>query len=256
PATPTTPRRGRGWAASTSNRGSTPTPTWPTSARSRWSRTSRPTSGSPASPPASCRAAARPPRTRPSSRPRRPRRRAKTRCRAPRTTAERLAAAPEARRSAQEGEAGAGTGSGLALQPVRADGGVDLEGHPQGQRVAHHVDGGLHDGVGDVARRLEHQLVVHLDEQPGALAVGLQALVQLHHRHLDEVGRGALDHGVDRQPLAQEALVAVARPDLGDLAPAAEDGRDVAEVLSLLYAGAQEPVEAGVALLVLVDEAL
>ena len=43
-----------------------------------------------------------------------------------------------------------------------------------------------------------------------------------HHRHLDDVRGGALDHHVHRQPLAQHAGLALARAQLGDPPDAAE----------------------------------
>jgi len=41
--------------------------------------------------------------------------------------------------------------------------------------------------------------------------------VAADHRHLDDVGGGALDHGVDGEALAERVLLAVARAQLGDL---------------------------------------
>ena len=54
-----------------------------------------------------------------------------------------------------------------------------------------------------------------------------------HHRHLDDVRGRALDDRVDREALAQLARLPVARAELGDLAAAAEQRRDVAVLLGL-----------------------
>ena len=52
------------------------------------------------------------------------------------------------------------------------------------------------------------------------------------HRHLDDVGGGALDHGVDGEALAEAAGVGVARAQLRDRAAAAHQRRHVALLLA------------------------
>src|SRR6202043_3059361 len=75
-------------------------------------------------------------------------------------------------------------------------------------------------------RTLEQQFVVDLQDQPRAESGG--GSMTADHRDLDDVGGGALDHRVDGQTLAERVLLAVARAQLGDLAAAAEQRRDVA----------------------------
>jgi len=64
-------------------------------------------------------------------------------------------------------------------------------------------------------RALEEQLVVDLQDEAGRGAGLAQGDLTAHHRHLDDVRGGALDHRVDRQPLAELPRVGVARAQLG-----------------------------------------
>ena len=48
-----------------------------------------------------------------------------------------------------------------------------------------------------------------LQEHAGAQSLLLQPPVDRHHRHLDEVGRGALDRGVDRHPFGRAGQLRV-----------------------------------------------
>ncbi len=61
-----------------------------------------------------------------------------------------------------------------------------------------------------------------------------QAPVHADHRELDDVRRGALDHGVDREPLAERAHLPVRRPQLGDRPATAEHRHRVAALARLL----------------------
>ena len=90
----------------------------------------------------------------------------------------------------------------------------------------------------------------------GSAARRAQRVVAAHHRDLDDVGRGALDDRVDREPLAELARLPVARADLGDLAAAAEQRADVAVVLGLRDGVGHELRDGREALEVAVDELL
>ena len=95
-----------------------------------------------------------------------------------------------------------------------------------------------------------------LQDQPG-LAPGLgQGPLAAHHRHLDDVGRGALDHRVDREALAQPAGVGVARAQLGDRPATPHQGRHVALLLGSLDDLLAEGADGGEALQVAGDEFL
>ena len=87
-------------------------------------------------------------------------------------------------------------------------------------------------------------------------AGGAQRVVGAHHRDLDDVGGGALDDRVDREALAELARLPVARADLGDLAAAAEQRRDVAVLLGLRDRVGHELRDGREALEVAVDELL
>ena len=69
----------------------------------------------------------------------------------------------------------------------------------------------------------------------------VSAWSQRDHRHLHDVGRGALDDHVDREALALLAQLPAARAQLGDLAAAAEQRRDVAVLGALLDRLLDEP---------------
>jgi hypothetical protein len=92
----------------------------------------------------------------------------------------------------------------------------------------------------------------HPRRQPG---LG-QLVVAADHRHLDDVRGGALDDAVDREPLAELARLPVARADLGHLAAAPEQRRDVAVLLGLRDRVLDEPRHGREALEVAVDELL
>ena len=83
-----------------------------------------------------------------------------------------------------------------------------------------------------------------------------QRVVGVDHRDLDDVGGGALDDGVDREPLAEAAHLPVAGADLRDLAAAAEQRRHVAVLLGLRDRVLHELRDGGEALQVAVDELL
>ena len=75
---------------------------------------------------------------------------------------------------------------------------------------------------------LEHQLVVHLHDEPGCEALAGEPAIHGDHRHLDEIGGGALHRRVDRGALRALAPRRRAALDLGQPQPAAEHGLDVA----------------------------
>src|SRR5208337_4275858 len=81
-----------------------------------------------------------------------------------------------------------------------------------------------------IIRRLEYQLVVHLEDHP-ALHI-FHMLMDLHHGELDEIRRTALDGGVDGDPPRTLPHVEVIRFDLGDAPAPAHDGRYEAVLLS------------------------
>src|SRR5215210_5487860 len=144
----------------------------------------------------------------------------------------------------------------LRVQPVRADARVHGERRVDVRRAHHLRAHDLRRALRLLGRPLEEQLVVDLEDaarlQPGAA----QRVVGAHHRHLDDVGRGALDDRVDREALAQLARLPVAGADLGDLPAAAEQRRDVAVLLGLGDRVGHEPRDRGEALEVAVDELL
>ena len=80
-------------------------------------------------------------------------------------------------------------------------------------------------------RALEEELVVDLEDQAGLHPGLAQRPLAAHHRDLDDVRRGALDHRVDREPLAEAARLGVAGAQLGDRAAAAHQRRHVALLL-------------------------
>ena len=69
---------------------------------------------------------------------------------------------------------------------------------------------------------------MHLHHEPRRQLLAPQPAVHLDHRALDDVGGRALHRGVDRAALGVLSQLAVARPDLRQVQPAAEHGLDVA----------------------------
>ena len=103
--------------------------------------------------------------------------------------------------------------------------------------------------------RFQDQFIVDLEEEAQGKLVAIDAALDVDHGALDQVGGAALDDGVDGQPLAQAAGVAVGGVDLGDGATAARQGGDVAILQRLLDAPLEEAVDAREPLLVSRDQA-
>ncbi len=82
--------------------------------------------------------------------------------------------------------------------------------------------------------RLEQELVVYLEDEPGGAALVAQPPGDPHHGHLDHVGGGALHDRVHGEPLAQGARLAVRGSQLRDRSAATEQGANEAVPLGLL----------------------
>src|SRR5450756_102592 len=97
-----------------------------------------------------------------------------------------------------------------------------LGGHPVGAHAHLHFERRVHlvgaaHGVAQQGHALldlglgalEDELVVHLEDEPRAQLAPGELAAHRHHGHLDDVGGRALEHGVDRQALAQRAQAVV-----------------------------------------------
>src|SRR5690349_3649526 len=144
----------------------------------------------------------------------------------------------------------------LRVQPVRPDARVDGERRVEVGGADHLAGDDLRRPLHLLRRALEEQLVVDLQDRARPHALRGERLVRAHHRDLDDVGGGALDDRVDGQPLAELARLPVAGADLGDLAAAAEQRRDVAVLLGLLDRVLHELRDGGEAGQIAVDELL
>ena len=105
-------------------------------------------------------------------------------------------------------------------------------------------------------RGLEDQLVVDLQDHPGPQARGRELRVDLDHRLLDQVGRGALDHAVHGHPLGGVLERAVARREVRQVAAPAEQGAHEALAARRLDRLVEEAAHAPVAREVGVDRRL
>ena len=85
--------------------------------------------------------------------------------------------------------------------PIVAGAGVDLQRHPQLQhrlrRLLHHALRHLHGLVDLILRRLEHELVMHLEQHARVEAGGGERRHHADHGAADDVGGRALDRRVD-----------------------------------------------------------
>jgi hypothetical protein len=102
--------------------------------------------------------------------------------------------------------------------------GLDRERHRDGHGgvggVFHHLAGDGAGGVGLVGGGLEDQFVVHLQQHLGRQAGRLQRARHPHHGPAHDVGRRALDRGVDRGALGELRDEAVRLGvDLGNVDP-------------------------------------
>ena len=94
------------------------------------------------------------------------------------------------------------------FHPVGTDARLCHQRHRQLHGVlhgAHHHVSGCLQGVG---LNFQHQFIVHLQQQLGGKPLGLQGGLQLHHRHFDDVGAGALDRSIGGGPQLLQALAA------------------------------------------------
>src|SRR4029077_18191171 len=146
------------------------------------------------------------------------------------------AAAPPSRRSSsgttpREGAEGSPGAALLGVEPVGADAGVDLERRIELVGGGHLRPHQLERRVHLLRRALEEELVVDLQHQAGRHPLLPQAGPAAHHRHLDDVGGGALDHRVDSKALTEAPRVRVAGAQLGDRPAAPHQGGHVALLL-------------------------
>ena len=93
-----------------------------------------------------------------------------------------------------------------------------------------------------------------LEDQPRLQTLLGQRAIHVDHGDLHDVGRRPLDDHVDREALALLAQLPTTRPQLGHLATAAEQGRDVAVLGALDDRLLDEPPHRGKAGEVALDE--
>src|SRR5271166_80083 len=98
----------------------------------------------------------------------------------------------------------------MRLVPVLRRMRVHLERHVQLHRrlgrVRHHLLDERDRRLDLLVRRLEHELVVHLEQHPGAQTRAGKRCVHARHGAADDVGRRALDRRVDRRALVEGAF--------------------------------------------------
>src|SRR5687768_10937241 len=97
---------------------------------------------------------------------------------------------------------------------------------------------------------------MHLQEHLRSYSSVTKRAVDPDHRHLDQVGGRALDRRVRGGSLSERADVEVPVADLGDVAPAAEQRRDVSVGARMLYLRVEIRANARESLEVALDEGL
>src|SRR5919204_1964589 len=140
------------------------------------------------------------------------------------------------------------------LVPVRADADIDHHRHRELVGGHHLLARGRHDAVLLFARRLEDELVVHLQDDARAQSVTTETIAHADHADLHDVGCGALDRHVDRHALRGPAHRPVGRGDVGDVAAAAHECFDVAALDRALLRLEPVAANARVRLEVVLDE--
>ena len=106
-------------------------------------------------------------------------------------------------------------------------------GHVERQRRLHDLAGQRHDRLHLVRRRLEEQLVVHLQQHAALQAALAQRRLHAHHGDLDHVAGGPLHRRVHRHPLGGVAGHRVVRAQIGQVAAAAQQRGHVAALAAL-----------------------
>src|SRR6266567_1660226 len=84
----------------------------------------------------------------------------------------------------------------LGFQPVLSSSDLDVQTDAQGRGSRHDRRNEISNGLHLPFRRLEHELVMHLQEQPSREAALRECLVQAHHRDFEDVRRGSLERSV------------------------------------------------------------
>ncbi len=82
-------------------------------------------------------------------------------------------------------------------------------------------------GLQLIRRALEHDFVVHRQQQGGLHLLTRQGGIHIDHGQLDQVGGGTLDGGVYGRALGKLAYVAVGADDIGQGADTAQQGADL-----------------------------
>ena len=110
----------------------------------------------------------------------------------------------------------------VRLQPVVAETGVGHEGDVKGEGTLHLFE---NDGLYPTLLlrvNAEVEFVVYLENHLAADSLGLEALVDANHRHLDDVGGGALNGRIDGVTLSKTSDGGVVGVDIRQIATTAE----------------------------------
>ena len=144
----------------------------------------------------------------------------------------------------------------MRLQPVLALAAVGDEGHAQWNNLLHLFQDDLFHQFCLFLIDIEVQLVVYLQDHLAFQLLRLKTLVDADHCQLDDIGRAALDRGVDGVAFGITADNGVARVDIRQVTFPLEDGLDIAVLASGLDALVHVFLDSRIGLEITLDQLL
>ena len=115
----------------------------------------------------------------------------------------------------------------------------DVQGDRELGRPAHLILEEGFDGSGFPGRDLNQEFVVDLKEDAASEPLLIERTVDVDHGLFDDVGRAALDGGVEGRPLGHFTTLTVVAGEVGQVAATAEHRLGVAIATRLLHHGLQ-----------------
>ena len=115
----------------------------------------------------------------------------------------------------------------MCVEPVLAHTAFGDQFHFEMRRLLHRLGDDFAHAVQLAAQRVDHHFVVHLQNHLRADSFAAERFGDMHHRDLHDVGRTALNRGVDGIAFGQPARHGIARRDVVQVTPPPEDRRHV-----------------------------
>ena len=122
----------------------------------------------------------------------------------------------------------------MCFEPILAHTAVGDKGHGEVNGVLHFRNDNLAYALHFVGRYVEIEFIVYLHDHLRAEMLVLQAAIDSHHRHLDNIGSGAQDRRIDGIAFGKRADGGVLRIDVRQVTFASEERLGIAAVARYL----------------------